>query len=426
MGNDYRQMWEGLGLNLDSHDALLEVLGNAYGDMFLSQKARPEKMGYFDFVMSEVHGLRIKELLDEKASGRKIIGSYCVFVPEEIALAGNATLVGLCAGADFAEEEVEALLPSTTCALIKSTFGFKLGKVCPYLESADMVVGENTCDGKKKAYEILGDLIPNMYVMDLPQMKSAEGWALLKAEFVRFKEAVEALTGVTIDATRLKQGIEVVNNKRKALHRLAALRQVSPAPISGLDALLANQVSFYDNPARFTDSLNAICDELETRIENKQGVASSSTQRILISGCPMAVPNWKLPWIVETSGGVIVGEESCVGERGMRNLTDDTEDTLDGLLDALVDRYFKIDCAVFTPNPDRLVHIMEMVDTYKADGVILYGLQFCQPYAMEAMGVEKALKAKNIPVLKIETDYHMEDVGQLKTRVEAFMEMLTV
>ena len=426
MGNDYRQMWEDLGLQLDSHDALLDVLGNAYGDMYLSQKSRPEKMGYFDFVMSEVHGLRIKELLDEKASGRKIIGSYCVFVPEEIALAGNATLVGLCSGADFAEEEVEAMLPSTTCALIKSSFGFKLGKVCPYLESADMIVGENTCDGKKKAYEILGGLVPNLYVMDLPQMKSEEGRALLKAEFVRFKEAVEALTGVTIDAARLKQGTEVVNNKRKALHRLAALRQASPAPISGLDALLANQVSFYDNPARFTESLNAICDELEARIENNSGVASSSTPRILISGCPMAVPNWKLPWIVETSGGVIVGEESCVGERGMRNLTDDTNDTLDGLLDALVDRYFKIDCAVFTPNPDRLAHIMEMVDTYKADGVIHYGLQFCQPYAMEAMGVEKALKAKNIPVLKIETDYHMEDVGQLKTRVEAFMEMLTV
>jgi benzoyl-CoA reductase/2-hydroxyglutaryl-CoA dehydratase subunit BcrC/BadD/HgdB len=107
-------------------------------------------MGYFDFVMSEVHGLRIKELLDEKVAGRKIIGSYCVFVPEEIVLAANATLVGLCSGADFATEDVEKLLPRNTCALIKSSFGFKIGKVCPYLESADMIVGENTCDGKEE------------------------------------------------------------------------------------------------------------------------------------------------------------------------------------------------------------------------------------------------------------------------------------
>ena len=87
-------MWTDLGLDLDAHDALLAVLGQGYQDIYLSQKNRPEGMAYFDFVMSEVHGLRIKELVDEKASGRKIVGSYCVFVPEEIVLAANASLVG--------------------------------------------------------------------------------------------------------------------------------------------------------------------------------------------------------------------------------------------------------------------------------------------------------------------------------------------
>jgi len=374
--------------------------------------------------MSEVHGLRIKELMDEKAAGRKVIGSFCVFVPEEIVRATDATLVGLCTGADFATDEVETLLPRNTCALIKSAFGFKLGKVCPYLESADMIVGENTCDGKKKSYETLNNLIPNLYVMDLPQVKSVEGRALLKAEYLRFKEAVEQLTGVTIDAERLKSGIEIVNNKRKAIHRLTGLRKADPVPISGLDALLANQISFYDDPVRFTESVNKMCDELEQRIEKKEGVFSEKTPRILISGCPMAVPNWKLPWIIETSGAVIVGEESCVGERSIRNLTDDSWDTVEELMEAIVDRYFQVDCAIFTPNPDRLEHIVEMAKHYKADGVIHYGLQFCQPYLMEAMPVEKALEEKNIPTLRIDTDYSMEDVGQLKTRVEAFIELI--
>jgi len=297
MSTDYSGMWKTLGLDLEAHDALLGVLGGAYQDIYLAQADRPEGMGYFDFVMSEVHGLRIKELLDEKAAGRKIVGSYCVFVPEEIALASNATLVGLCSGADFAMEEVEKLLPRNTCALVKSSFGFKLGKVCPYLESADMIVGENTCDGKKKAYETLGGLVDNLYVMDLPQVKSENGKALLKAEYQRFKTAVEALTGVAITADSLKTTIRTVNAKRAALHRLAALRKADPAPISGLDALLANQVFFYDNPARFTDSVNKICDELEKRIEAKQGVSPAKAPRILISGCPQAVPNWKLPFI---------------------------------------------------------------------------------------------------------------------------------
>ncbi|MBF0230217.1 MAG: 2-hydroxyacyl-CoA dehydratase [Desulfamplus sp.] len=441
--SDYTQMWRDLGLNLEAHDMLLNVLGNAYKDIYLSQKNRPEGMGYFDFVMSEVHGLRIKELIDEKAQGRKIIGSYCVFVPEEIALAANATLVGLCSGADFAIEEVEKYLPRNTCSLIKSAFGFKLGKVCPYLESADMVVGENTCDGKKKAYESLGSLITNLYVMDLPQMKSEQGKALLKGEYYRFKEAVEKLTGVKITGTSLKNAIKTVNAKRSAIHRLSELRKADPSPISGLDALLANQVFFYDNPARFTESVNKICDELEKRIQDKQGAVPAKTPRILLSGCPMAVPNWKLPWIIETSGAVIVGEESCVGERGTRNLVDesifnllhnagdgvnessiDDNQIIDKMMDAITDRYFKVDCAIFTPNQERLNHIVEMAQNYKADGVIHYSLQFCQPYIMESIPVDKVLEDKNIPTLRIETDYGMEDAGQLKTRVQAFIEQL--
>ncbi|MBF0243080.1 MAG: 2-hydroxyacyl-CoA dehydratase [Desulfamplus sp.] len=422
--SDYTQMWKDLGLNLEAHDMLLNVLGNAYKDIYLSQKDRPEGMGYFDFVMSEVHGLRIKELLDEKAQGRKIIGSYCVFVPEEIALAANATLVGLCSGADFAVEEVEKYLPRNTCALIKSSFGFKLGKVCPYLESADMVVGENTCDGKKKAYESLGSLVDNLYVMDLPQMKSDGGKALLKNEYYRFKSAVEKLTGVAITAESLKNAIKTVNAKRAAIHRLSELRSAKPAPISGLDALLANQVFFYDNPARFTESVNKICDELEKRIQDKKGVMAEKTPRILLSGCPMAVPNWKLPWIIETSGAVIVGEESCVGERGTRNLVDESGDTIETMMDSIVDRYFKVDCAIFTPNQDRLNHVAQMAEKYRADGVIHYSLQFCQPYIMESIPVEKALEGKDIPTLRVETDYGMEDAGQLKTRVQAFIEQL--
>jgi len=417
-------MWTGLGLDLENHDALLDVLGKAYGDIFLSQKDRPEGMGYFDFVMSEVHGLRIREILDEKEKGRKIIGSYCVFVPEELVLAANATLVGLCSGADFATEEVDKLLPRNTCALIKSSFGFKLGKVCPYLESADMVVGENTCDGKKKAYEILDGLVPNLYVMDLPQVKSEHGRALLKAEYHRFKEAVEDLTGVAVTAESLKEGIRTVNAKRASIHRLSSFRKADPAPISGLDALLANQVFFYDNPVRFTESVNKICDELEARVGEKKGAFPAGTPRILVSGCPQAVPNWKLPWLVETSGAVIVGEESCVGERGTRNLTDESGKTVDEMMEALVDRYFKVDCACFTPNPDRLEHVREMVENYKADGVLHYGLLFCQPYLMESIPVEKALEEKGVPVLRVETDYGQEDVGQLKTRVEAFIERI--
>jgi benzoyl-CoA reductase/2-hydroxyglutaryl-CoA dehydratase subunit BcrC/BadD/HgdB len=424
MSNDYTGMWQTLGLDLAAHDQLLEVLGQGYQQVFLAQEKRPQGMEYFNFVMSEVHGLRIKELVDGQKEGVKVVGSYCVFVPEEIVRAAGATLVGLCSGADFATEDVETILPRNTCALIKSSFGFKLGKVCPYLESADMIVGENTCDGKKKSYETLGGLVKNMYVMDLPQVKSSQGRELLKDEFKRFVKAMEELTGNAITVESLKKGIEIVNNKRKAIHRLYELRANDTAVISGLDALLINQVYFYDDPIRFTDSVNKICDELEERIKAKDGLGEFPHGRVIVSGCPMAVPNWKLPWIIESSGALIVGEESCVGERGTRNMVSDSGNTVDDLIDGIVDRYFDIDCAIFTPNPDRLEHIKEMVKKYNADGVIHYCLNFCQPYQMESVPVTKALSDAGIPAISLETDYSEGDAEQLKTRVQAFLEML--
>jgi benzoyl-CoA reductase/2-hydroxyglutaryl-CoA dehydratase subunit BcrC/BadD/HgdB len=426
MAEDYTRMWRDLGLDLKVHDALLGVLGPLYEETFLRQSSRPEGMKYFDFVMSEVHGLRIKELMDAKAAGRKVFGSFCVFVPEELVLAVDGILVGLCAGAEFAPAEAEKLLPRNTCALIKGAFGFAVARVCPYLAASDVVVGENTCDGKKKSYEIFRDLVPDLYVMDLPQVKSEAGRDLLRSEYKRFAARVEEVSGRTIELDSLKKAIHTVNAKRGAVHRLAKLRAADPAPISGLDALLANQVFFYDDPERFTQSVNSICDELDSRVRRGEGVAAKGTPRILVSGCPMAVPNWKVPSIVENSGAVIVGEESCVGERGTQHLTSPEGSSADALIDNIVDRYFKIDCALFTPNPSRLEHIKKMVRDYRADGVLHYCIQFCSPYQIESGPVERALEQDGIPVLRVDTDYSQEDTEQIRTRVEAFVERLQI
>jgi benzoyl-CoA reductase/2-hydroxyglutaryl-CoA dehydratase subunit BcrC/BadD/HgdB len=423
MPTPYDEMWEKLNLDLTAHEGLLQVLGKFYGDIYLSQEGRLQGMEYLDFVLSEVHGLRIKELQEAKARGRKVIGTFCVFVPEELILAADGVCVGLCAGAEIGKEAAEKILPRNTCALIKSFVGFKLARLCPFIESCDLVVGETTCDGKKKAYEIFGEYAP-VYVMEIPQMKQACDRDLWRAEVTRFKEKIEEITGNTITAPRLKEAVKLVNDRRRVLQRLNRLRAAVPTPISGRDVLLINQISFYDDPVRFTAKIGELCDELEEKIKAGKGIAPPETPRLMLSGCPMAVPNWKLPYLIESSGAVIVGEESCIGTRNTRDLVDETPDTLDGLLDALVDRYFKIDCACFTPNPERLEHIVDMARDLKVDGVVHYALSFCQPYAMEAFKVGKVLEAAKIPLLTIETDYSMEDVEQLKTRVEAFLEML--
>ncbi|MDO9555966.1 MAG: double-cubane-cluster-containing anaerobic reductase [Coriobacteriia bacterium] len=420
---DYTEMWEELGLNVPAHCALLKAIGPAYESVYLSQKNRPEGMSYFDFVMSEIHSLRIRELQDHKADGGSIIGTFCVYVPEEIIRALGGQSIGLCAGAEWAFPEVEQVMPRNTCALIKSFMGFKLGKVCPYFESADLVVGETTCDGKKKAYEVLGKLHPT-HVMELPQMKRPDDRALWRSEIDRLAAKLEELTGRTLDVASLKAAIKEVNDKRRALQRLNAARKAAAVPISGKDALLAVQVAFYDDVPRFTQMVNAVADELEARIQAGVSVAPAEAKRILITGSPMAIPNWKVHDIVERSGGVVVAEELCTGSRYYDTLVAEDGDTVEEMLEAITDKYLGINCACFTPNDARVDDIMRMAEEYNVDGVIHYALQFCGPYQFEGYTVEKAARANGMPLLKVETDYSMEDAGQLTTRVEAFLEML--
>ncbi|MBF0472697.1 MAG: 2-hydroxyacyl-CoA dehydratase [Nitrospirae bacterium] len=424
MSKDYKEMWNNLGLNLKAHDGLLSVLTEAYKNIYLSQKNRPKGMGYFDFVVSEVHGLRIEELLEAKESGRKIIGTFCIFVPEELVLATDAVFIGLCSGADIGSDEAEKYIPKNTCALIKSFMGFKASGLCPYVESTDLIVGETTCDGKKKAFEIFNDITGKVYVIEVPNKQGETDINLWKAEIKKFAEKLENLTGKKITIEKLRAASKIVNNKRKALQRLSLLRANDPSPISGLDALLINQISFYDDPIRFTLQLNELCDELDDRVRVGIGATKKGAKRVLIGGSPMAIPNWKTHAIIEGSGAIVVGEEACVGERSYRTLVDLDNAEIEEAYDIITNRYISLDCACFTPNNDRMKNIKDMVRTLKADGFIHYALQFCTPYTMESYKAKNTIATISLPFLKIETDYSMEDMGQLKTRIEAFLEMI--
>lgn len=420
---DYREMWKDLGMDLETHDLLCEVLPVAFTDVYLSQKNRPEGMGYYDFVVSEIHGVRPAELIEAQKNGKKVFGSFCIFVPDEVIFAADAIATGLCGGSQFWVPGGEKVLPTNTCPLIKASVGARLDRTCPFFRIADMYIGETTCDGKKKAWEILKEDVP-MYVMDLPQMKRRKDYKAWAEEITALKDKVEEFTGNKVDAEKLAASIKLINDKRRALQRLSNFRKNKNIPISGKDVLLISQIAFYDDPTRFTQMTNTLCDELDKRVEEGISVFPKGTKRILLAGTPLAIPNWKLHNIVETTGGAVVCEEMCTGTRYFENLVEEGRDTFEGQVEALAERYMNINCACFTPNEARIDDIKRLVKEYDIDGVIDVNLKFCNLYDTEGFLVERALKEAGIPVLGIETDYTDADAQQLRTRIGAFIEML--
>ena len=418
--SDYVSMWKDLGMDLERHDLLCQVLPTAVGDVFLTQENRPKGMDFWDLVISEVHGIRPKELIEEQKKGRKVFGTFCVYVPDEVILAANGIVTGLCGGSQFWVPGGEAVLPKSTCPLIKASVGARLGRTCPFFRIADMYVGETTCDGKKKAYEILGEDVP-MYIMDVPQMKREKDILKWKDEIAAFARKVEEFTGNAITVEKLNEAIRIVNEKRKALARVYNCRKAACLPISGRDALLMMQISFFDDPVRCAQMCNKLADELEQRIAGGVSVVPAGTKRILVTGTPLAVPNWKLHNIIETSGGAVVCFENCSGIKAACQMVDEQAEDI---LSAIAARYLEIGCAVLSPNRRRREHLKRLIEEFHVDGVVEVDLQSCTTYGVETYEIQALLRELGVPYMALETDYAQGDCGQLSTRLGAFIERL--
>ncbi|MEW5743847.1 MAG: double-cubane-cluster-containing anaerobic reductase [Nitrospirota bacterium] len=419
----YKDMWHELGMDVERFEKMRCVLGDVYQKAFLFQNNRPKGMGYFDWIVSEIHGGRVREILDAKKQGSPVVGTFCVYVPEELVIAAGGICLGLCGGSPGPIPDAEKVLPRNICPMVKSAYGFKVAKVCPYFQSVDFVYGETTCDAKKKTWELLDREVPT-YVMEIPQMKRKRDKTLWVEEVKDFKAQMEKVTGKSITAEAVSEAVKIMNNKRRALQRLNKLQHHNPSPISGKDVLLIEQIAFYDNPVRFAEKVNALCDELDERVKKGISVAPAKTPRVLVSGTPMAMPNWKIHNIVENAGGIVVNDESCIGTRYYKDLMDENANDLDTQIEALTERYMKIDCSCFTPNNDRVDQVLKEHKESGAQGIVHYCLQFCHTYNIEAIKLKEMCEREGIPFLAIESDYSPEDVGQLQTRIEAFLEQI--
>ena len=361
--------------------------------------------------------LAVKQLKDK---GVPVVGAYCTYFPQEIAMAMGAATVGLCSTSDETIVEAEKELPKNLCPLIKSSYGFAKTDKCPFFYFSDVVVGETTCDGKKKMYEYMAEF-KDVFLMELPNTQSEEALKLWKSEIIRFKEYLEKKFEVTITEEDIREAVKTNNEVRNSLKRLYEVMKHDPVPIQGQDLfkVLYGSTFKFDRKA-IPGEVNALVDKIET--EYAEGKRLEKKPRILVSGCPVGGATEKVIRAIEDNGAVVVTYENCNGAKSIDKLVDEENPDI---YDALARRYLDIGCSVMTPNPNRLELLGRLIDEYQIDGVVEMTLQACHTYNVESLSIRRFVnEKKGIPYINVETDYSQADIGQLNTRIAAFIEML--
>lgn len=361
--------------------------------------------------------LAVKEA---KEKGNPVVGSYCTYFPKELPMAIGAAAVSLCSMSGETIEVAEQDLPKNLCPLIKASYGFAKTDKCPYFYFSDLIVGETTCDGKKKMYELMSQF-KDVYVMQLPQSQDERGRKFWRESCLELKKKLEEKFGTVITDEAVRQAVHTENGVRRALQRFYGVMKHDPAPITGLELFRVLYGSTFKlDRSSLADELNALTDKIEA--EYAAGKRLDKKPRILITGCPMGGATEKVIEAIENNGGVVVTYENCSGAKAIeREVKEDTDD----IYGAIADRYLGIGCSVMTPNNNRFKLLDEMIDEYKVDGVVEMVLQACHTYSVESKSVRRFVTHdKEIPYIYIETDYSKTDVGQLNTRLAAFVEML--
>ena len=356
------------------------------------------------------------------AEGRPVIGFYCLYSPTEIAVAADAIPVSLCGTKNDPIAVAEETLPRNLCPLIKSSFGFAVGDTCPYFRASDMIIGDTTCDGKKKMFELLART-KTTHVLQLPQNQDTKtALPFWRAELERFKHLMEAHTGITITDDRLRAAIRIMNRVRQTRKALMDVNKRKPAPLEGsrLLEILFKLGFLADKEAGIALMEEVTAEALKGGLRSEEEGRRGHGKRILLTGVPVGPGCDKVVKIVELCGADVVAFENCSGYK--KTFTVDEEKDP---MDALAEQYLKTPCSVMSPNTGRFDLLREMVREFSVDGVIDLTWQACHTYNVEAFSINEFMQESfGFPTLHLETDYAESDMGQLRVRIEAYLEMI--
>jgi len=351
-----------------------------------------------------------------KAQSRPIVGIMCEFTPREIILAAGGVPVCLCGGAAATIPAAEQFLPANLCPLIKSTFGYHATGKNPFLNWADLIVAETTCDGKKKMFELMGVTKP-MYVLELPH-KAGDADALERwtHEVRKFQTQLEEKFQTRITDEKLRDACRLMNRERGLRRRLADLMTRDQPPLTGRQL-----IEFKSIISGIEADLQQYENALKIFAEQKRQPDQSEI-RVLLTGVPLVHGAERVLELIEDAGAVVVAMENCTG---LKPILDDVDLDEPDILHAIAKKYYHLPCSVMTPNTGRFEMLRSLAAKFRPHCVIELVWQACLTYDIESFHVRKLVEEElHLPYLKITTDYSPSDSARISARVEALFETI--
>jgi len=347
-----------------------------------------------------------------KTRGRRVIGWSCTYTPEEIIHAANALPV-MIFGDPGDTKLADVHLPINTCSFARSCFNSALKGDYNYL---DGFVASSSCDNRDKTFDVwrYHIKIPYMHFINTPRTRTERAHNFFYEEILRFKASLEKTFGEIITDTALKNAIQVYNENRLLLKKVYDTRRKEPPLISGVEALEIVLSSMVTPKEEHNKLLNHLLAEVSNRAELPKGGV-----RLLVSGSVM--DNSELLKIVEAVGGSVVADDWCTGSKYLWDLVDSDSDPLRAIARRYLD---KIPSSFMFEHEERFRHTVKMAKRFDVEAAIIFVLKFCDTHMFDAPQLMEELKAMGLPVLYLEWEHSLSGLAQLKTRIEAFIEMV--
>ncbi|MFX0019748.1 MAG: 2-hydroxyacyl-CoA dehydratase subunit D [Promethearchaeota archaeon] len=349
-----------------------------------------------------------------KSSKKPMMGWVCTYTPLELIYAADFQPYRII-GHSNPVKSADSYIHPNYCQFVKSTIDVAIENGYNFLEG---VVFVNSCDAMRRLHDVWKANIPTkfIYILDIPMGYSSLGLEYISTEFEKFKTMLEKYTSNVIREETLENSIDIFIESRSLFHSLNSLRLKNPPQITGSEIMEITSEFFKSDPNIWNERIK----EKLTR-SGKKATTSDIIEkpRLILSGSPIHDVNFIS--FIEDCGFNVVYEDLCTGSKFFDIQINKSKDLLSALGEAYLNR---VPCARMMKIEDRAKNIINISKNYYANGIIHHSLKFCDTYLYDVPRLKELLVEKDLNVLFLESDGSLGSLNQLKTRIEAFLEII--